>query len=220
MLYFILRSGLTGWELVALVLAYIIAITISIVMHEFSHAFVAYKLGDKTAKEQKRVSLNPFNHFDIFGILSFFIVGFGWAKPVPVNPLNFRNYNRGRRLVSLAGVGANLILAIIFSAFYFFFTDKFIASGNMFLSFLGYLFMFSTILNLSLLVFNLLPIYPLDGFNFLATFLKPDNKFVTFMQSFGSLILIILIISPLFDLIYSYVINGFEYILFLFWGLF
>ena len=220
MIYFIYRLGLSGWELVAFLLAYVFAICMSVVLHEFSHAFVAYKLGDPTPKVMKRVSLNPANHIDPFGALSFLLVGFGWAKPVVVNPLNFRNYNRGRRLVSLAGVTTNLILGIFFSAFYFFFSDKLIANGNIFLEFLGFFFMFSMVINLSLALFNLLPIYPLDGFSFLETFLKPENKFVQFMHRFGSLILLIVIITPLFDVVYKYVIGGIEHILFLFWGLF
>lgn len=220
MIYYIYKLGLSGWTLVAFWLAYILAIYFAIVLHEISHAFVATKLGDPTPKMSKRLSFNPVNHFDLWGIFCFLIVGFGWAKPVPVNPLNFRNYNRGRRLVAISGVITNLILAIFFSAFYYFFYETLVTSGNLFLQFLAYLFMFGTVINLSLAVFNLIPIYPLDGFNFLSTFFKADNRFIQFMQRFGSIFLLILIISPLFDIIYSYVIGGIEEGLFLFWGLF
>ena len=132
MIYFIYKLGLSGWTLVAFLLAYIVAIGFSIIAHEFAHAFVATKFGDPTPKAMKRLSFNPANHFDLWGIFSFLLVGFGWAKPVVVNPLNFRNYNRGRRWVAVAGIITNLILAIFFSAFYFFFTDALIASGNLF----------------------------------------------------------------------------------------
>ena len=220
MLYFLYKLNISGWELAALISAYIVAIAFAIVAHEFSHAFVALKCGDPTAKQMKRVSLNPFNHFDILGILSFLFIGFGWAKPVPVNPLNFRNYNKGRRLVAVSGVITNFVLAVFFSAFYFFFSSNLIANGNVFLAFLGYLFMFGTVINLALAIFNLLPIFPLDGFSFLETFFKPDNKFVEFMKRYGSFILIIFIISPLFDIVYGYALEGIEYLLFLFWGLF
>ena len=220
MIYYIYKLGLSGWTLIAFLFAYIIAIGFSIIAHEFSHAYVATKFGDPTPKAFKRLSFNPLNHFDIWGIFSFLLVGFGWAKPVPINPLNFRNYNRGRRWVSVSGVITNLILAIFFSAFYYFFYGYLMSTGNLFLQFLAFLFLFGTVINISLAVFNLLPIYPLDGFNFVSSFLKPDNKFVQFMERFGSLILIILIISPLFDIIYGYVIGGIEDVLFMFWGLF
>ena len=220
MIYYIYSLGLSGWDLVALLLAYVIAIMVAIIAHEYSHALMAYKFGDPTPKLTKRLSFNPARHFDLAGILCFALVGFGWAKPVLINPLNFRNYNKGRRWVSVIGILTNLVLAIFFSAFYFFFFADLLAVGNMFCTFIAYLLMFCTVINLSLAVFNLIPIYPLDGFNFISSFMKPDNKFIQFMRRYGSLIMLIFVVSPLFDIIYGAVINGIEWLLFSFWGLF
>ena len=95
-------------------LAYLLAIG----MHEFSHAFVAVKQGDDTPRLQGRLTVNPFAHIDLAGLICFLIAGFGWAKPVEVNPLKFKKYRSGIAKVSLAGVTMNLILAFIFSALY------------------------------------------------------------------------------------------------------
>ena len=107
MLYFLLSTNLSGWELIIFVLAYILSMMLALVLHEYAHGFIAYKCGDDTAKLSGRLSLNPFNHLDIYGMLSFLFIGFGWAKPVPIDSLKFRNYKRGQRLVSLAGVVTN-----------------------------------------------------------------------------------------------------------------
>lgn len=207
-------------ETIAFVLAYLIAIVIAFSMHEFSHAFVAYKAGDPTAKALGRVSLNPFNHIDPYGMVCFLFVGFGWAKPVQINPLRFKHYKRDMAFVSLAGVATNLLLAFVFSGIYFFVFPAIALSTNTFMVFLTYLLEFLVTINLALFVFNLLPIYPLDGFNFISTFLKPENSFVRFMKKYGSLILLAFIILPVFDYIYSFVTSGMIDLFFGFWGLF
>lgn len=219
MIYYLFTSGLSGWEFVALFLAYLLAIVIAFSAHEFSHAVVANWCGDKTAQLAGRLSLNPFKHIDNLGMLSFLFVGFGWAKPVPVNPLQFRNYKRGIRLVSLSGVATNFVLFIIFSCMEFFITPLLNLTKPIFVFI--YLFLaLSSSINLSLAIFNLLPIYPLDGFNFLSSFMRPDNKFMQFMYRYGNMILMLIIILPIFDVIYYYAVGGIETLMTQFWGLF
>jgi Zn-dependent protease len=94
------------------------AILIGMTVHEWAHAYAAYKLGDPTAKNLGRMTLNPIAHFDIFGFLCLLLVGFGWAKPVPINSRNFKHFRRDDIIVSLAGITMNLIVAFLFSFIY------------------------------------------------------------------------------------------------------
>ena len=220
MLYFILTLNLTGWDLLTAVLGYICAMGVGIICHEFAHSFIAYKCGDDTAKIMGRMTLDPRAHFDAFGLLMFLFIGFGWAKPVPVNELKFRNFKLGQRLVSLAGIVTNFVLAFIFSGLYYFFYDTLINHSNLFLNFIAFFLLFAFVINVSLAIFNLLPIFPLDGFNFIKSFMRPTNRFVLFMQQYGSLILLLLFITSAFDFVYGYFINLVEQGFFAFWGLF
>jgi len=137
-------------------------IIVAITCHEFAHAFSAYKLGDQTPKIQGRVSLNPLRHLDPFGLLCIIFIGFGWGKPVMVNPLGFRHRRRDEIIVSLAGVTTNLFLAVIFCGLCSFF----LYSGT----FSNVLY-FAAYINIILMVFNLIPVPPLDGFNVLTELL-------------------------------------------------
>ena len=217
MLYYLFTYNLPATEMLMLVLAYLIAIVFALMCHELAHGFVAYKCGDKTAKLEGRLSLNPAKHLDLWGSISFLFVGFGWAKPVPINPLNFRNYKRDMALVSISGVITNILLA--FLAAPLFMLCSRLDPSNLFFVFLTYLTMFLVVINISLAVFNLLPIYPLDGFNFINTFLKYGNKFSQFMYKYGSIILLVLIITGLFGFAFNYVANGILDLFLMFWGL-
>lgn len=198
-------------------LAMILALTISLTMHEYAHAFVAYKQGDDTAKLMGRLTPNPIAHIDLFGFLCCIFFGFGWAKPVPINPLKFRKFRKGIALVSLAGITVNFIFAFIFGGFYVLCSNYLILSNyfNLFL-YDFCLLMFS--LNCCLCVFNLLPIYPLDGFNFLQAFTSYENKFMKFMQNYGFIILLLLLF--VFDFALSALIEMLMVPIQLFWGLF
>lgn len=94
-------------------LASFVAVVAVLTMHEFAHAFTAYKCGDPTPKWNKRLTLNPLRHFDVTGLICFTLVGFGWAKPVPINPNNFKNYRKGLGLTASAGVIVNYVFAFL-----------------------------------------------------------------------------------------------------------
>jgi len=169
-------------------LSFIIVIVLSLSLHEFAHGLAAYKCGDNTPKMQGRLTLNPLSHMDPIGFLCCVVFRFGWARPVQVNPNNFRNYKKGTAWTSVAGVLMNLFLAFV--GYGILRLVMLIPLENLFILFLEYLFYYLFIINVSLAVFNFLPIYPLDGFKFIEAFTKYNNGYINFMYRYGSLILI------------------------------
>lgn len=141
------------------------AILIALTFHEYAHGWIAYKLGDNTARDQGRLTLNPIQHLDLLGTLMLLAGPFGWAKPVPVNGRNFSNPKRDILLVSLAGPVSNIILALIFGysmrILYSFYPEA-IAIPH-----LQSFFQLVILLNIGISFFNLIPIPPLDGSNIL-----------------------------------------------------
>ena len=204
MLYYILFSGsLSQQDAIIMFLFSIIVFFVSLSLHEFAHGFAAYKMGDLTPKVQGRLTLNPFKHLDLGGFLAFVFLGFGWAKPVQVNPLNFKKYRTGMRIVSVAGVLMNLFIGLLAAGIYAILlaTIGFESGAMTYVQLLLEMFM---LVNSSLAIFNFLPIFPLDGFNFISTFLKPNNKFLNFNLRYGSRILFgILIGSMIFELMFG-----------------
>lgn len=189
----VFAQNFSGYEKIIVCLAFIIILVLSLVLHEVAHGYIAYKQGDDTAKLSGRLTLNPVAHFDLMGFISCVLFGFGWAKPVPVNSFKFRNFKKGTSLVSLAGVTVNLILAFVFCGIYVA-LDVYMPITNYFKLFLYILCYYGFILNIGFFVFNLLPIYPLDGFNFIATFAKYENRFVQFMRQYGQIILLVMMV--------------------------
>lgn len=188
-----------GTELIIAGLAMILTLVVSLSLHEFAHAFAAYKCGDDTPKLMGRLTFNPFAHMDPMGLLFCLIFGFGWAKPVQVNPLKFKKYRSGNAWVSIAGVLINYALAFICYMCYAL-CVRFIVEYNNFLVFLEIFFYLMFSLNTMLFVFNLLPLYPLDGFNFIQSFSKENNKFVQYSAQKGPMLLLGLLIVN--DLLY------------------
>ncbi len=175
---------------------------LSVVLHEISHGYVAYALGDPTAKLNGRLSLNPIRHLDIIGLLSMILFRFGWAKPVPVNPYYFKNRKLGMSLVALAGPISNLLLAVV-SVFFIWILAP-ILPMNLFTEGLIWFFFTFAILNVGLMVFNLIPIPPLDGSKILFSLL-PNHAYGKLLQieQYGFLILLILLNIPWFESLIS-----------------
>ena len=181
------------------------AIIIGLTVHEWAHAFAADKLGDPTAKNLGRMTLNPFAHIDLFGFLCLLVVGFGWAKPVPVNPRNFKNYRRDDIIVSLAGIAMNLVVAFFATILFYFGVYRWnFGSNEAFYT----IFLSIVTINLSLAVFNLLPIYPLDGSHvFESLFMRYIPKFFMFLRQYGQYILIALLVPGLVSTVLGTVVG-------------
>jgi len=156
-------------RIILLAPAFLLAITI----HEFSHGYIAYRLGDPTAKDAGRLTFNPIAHLDLFGTLALLFIGFGWAKPVPVNPNNFADPRKDNLWVALAGPASNFISAFLFGIL-FRALGPFLGGFEIGLVILKMLYL-AILINLILTVFNLLPIPPLDGFHILEGFVSNEN---------------------------------------------
>ena len=158
----------------------------SLCFHEFSHGYIAYKLGDHTAARNGRLTLNPLAHLDPIGSLMILFVGFGWAKPVPVNPINFSNPRVDMMKVAFAGPASNLILAFTGGLIMRFFNFVGFMQSEMFIQTL-YLFIF---INISLAVFNMIPVAPLDGSQIFGNMISKNNPELAWkLQMYGPKIL-------------------------------
>ncbi len=174
-----------------------LALALSITVHEFAHAYTAYKLGDPTAKSLGRLTLNPLAHLDPLGTLSLLLLGFGWGKSVPVNYYNLKNPQRDMALISFAGPGSNFAMALILTGAVKMFEQLLFPDGNLAATGISLLIkglIYPIILyNIILGLFNLIPIEPLDGFKIVNGILPPrlSAQWVQ-MAPFGLYILIFL----------------------------
>ena len=189
------------------ILVSMVAIAVAISVHEFGHAYSAHLLGDDTAKMYGRMTLNPAKHLDIMGLIAMLIVHIGWAKPVPVNPNNFKNYRVGNVIVSLAGVTANIIISIICV----------IIKKHVNMYAITEITSAIIIYNVSFAAFNLLPIPPLDGWGVISSFIPYKyNEIAYKYESMSSIIFLVLIITGAYSIFVSPIINVIWDILYLF----
>jgi len=184
------------------------AVIIGLSFHEFAHAAAAYRLGDKTAYHQGRLTANPAAHIDILGLIMLYAAGFGWAKPVPINPYNFRgDKGRGMMLVSLAGPAANMVIAIIAT----------VLLGAFFwnVPYLDRITEYIININVILAIFNLIPIPPLDGSKILAGLIPGAQEWIFRLEQYGTIILVLLLVSNILPRILGILISPVYHLLML-----
>ncbi len=202
-------------------------VLLALSVHETAHGYVAYKLGDPTARSLGRLTLNPLKHLDPIGFLCMIIGGFGWANPVPVNARYFKKPRRDMALTALAGPASNLILALLFALGFnilalVFRSIEFTSDATAMIAFVTLAFFdLATYLNVALAVFNLIPIPPFDGSRFVFALLPPKIYFG--MMKYERIIMIVLLALLLFgvldkplSLATNFVLNG----VYGFWALF
>lgn len=184
------------------------AALLAIIFHEISHGYVAYLLGDRTAKNSGRLTLNPIQHMDPLGLLCMILFGFGWAKPVPVNPYFFKNRKFGMALVSIAGPVSNLLMAVLSMSVILAISLLEIESQALIgaLNVVVQFFLVFAILNIGLAVFNLIPVPPLDGSKILFSLLpRRAYGFILKYERYGMLLLLVLVNVPFFTDFLTYI---------------
>ncbi|MBO7425935.1 MAG: site-2 protease family protein [Clostridiales bacterium] len=184
MLFYLIRATRDPKEILYILVMYILALSIAFACHEFAHAFVALKLGDDTAKHMGRVTLNPLAHIDAKALIPLLLMGFGWGKPVPVDPsrlTKLKSRSISIILVSIAGVTANFILALIAGVLYVL-AYGLLPQDFQFLPMITDFLDMCITLNLGLLAFNLLPIPPLDGFRVIYELVPVKFRYTGFFK--------------------------------------
>ncbi|MBD0371638.1 MAG: site-2 protease family protein [Pyrinomonadaceae bacterium] len=220
-------------SIIGQLIIYMVVLVFAISAHECAHAWMSYRFGDDTARLLGRITLNPVAHTDPIGTLLIPIMGFifghmggvvatipliGWGKPTPVNPLRWRNKNVANVMVSIAGILANLIIAICaFTVFKVMIKTNGFSNMNESLAEPLSLFLrYSLLMNVSLAIFNLLPFPPLDGSKVLQTFLPESMQpALSVLEQYGFLILIVLLYMGFFSIIMRPVVMVISYLLYL-----
>ncbi len=204
MLYSLLNGEFSLLNALMQILAVSIVVFLVMPLHEFAHGFIAYKLGDKTAKNMGRLRFSPSAHIDPVGALMILLVGFGWAKPVPVNPQNFKNPKVGMALTALAGPVSNLLAALVGGLFVngLIAVVYNVAIPNSMYTVLDLLYTFFSYflsVNISLAVFNLIPIPPLDGSKILFAILpnKLVYKIYQYERYFSTVLIVLVAVGAL-----------------------
>ena len=216
MLLDILRGGVDPIALIAGLFASVFVVFCTMPVHECAHAFVANKLGDGTARLSGRMTLNPMKHIDPIGALMIILVGFGYAKPVPVNPRNFKNPKTGMALTALAGPVSNLLMAAIFILLKN--IVGVLPAANVLATALYLFFTYAAIINIGLAVFNLIPIPPLDGSRVLQL-LIPSKYYYKFLQYERYIVLIVFallffgVLSRPLAYLETVIFNGLDYVI-------
>ncbi len=198
---FLYKTGMmnTMNSMVQQVVLLVVPVLFSITVHEVCHGYAAFLLGDPTAKNAGRLTLNPIKHIDVVGLLVLFITRMiGWAKPVPVDPRYFRNPRKDMMWVSLAGPASNLVLAVLFALVLKVFGGVLSAS---YLYPLAYMVQITVMINVGLAIFNLIPIPPLDGSHILEGLLPYDMAaaYSRLIAPYGFIILLVLIFTRVVD---------------------
>lgn len=205
MFRYMLNGGSLTDYLISILLS-LPVIFLSLSVHESAHALVAYKLGDPTAKNLGRITLNPLKHLDPIGFLCMVLAGFGWARPVPVNSRNFAKPRRDMALVGIAGPLSNLLLAVVFLVLLRFVGFGWLArieaqTGLQYnVIYFALLFLYIGVyMNVTLAVFNLLPVPPLDGSRIFYVFLPPRAyfKIMQYQHIISLVVMLLLLLGPL-----------------------
>jgi len=214
-IYALMSGDIKGFFLYILYL--LPALVIAISFHEFAHAWMANKMGDPTAKNMGRMTLDPVKHFDLWGFLMLILVGFGWGRPVPVNSRNFHNYKKGNILVSLAGVTTNLILSFVFFGIYVLLAVLGVNSEIISIIILNVVY-----LNLILCFFNLIPIPPLDGHHLIDGWIaRRSGAFYAFYHRYGFFVLIaVMMFTDWLQVALTFLVSNVISLYYLFFGLF
>ncbi len=212
-----------GWIGIVELLITALCVFFSLSIHEFAHGYAAYKMGDETAKYMGRLNINPMSHLDPIGALCLFLFGFGWAKPVPVNPRNFKTgkFKSGMVWTSVAGPLSNLLVAfialLILNIIYKIPIGENLVINRAFSVIVILLYTLIS-MNIGLAVFNLIPIPPLDGSKILNAIL-PARIYFRIMQyeQYGFIVLILLINTPIFSRLLNglanFILEGFDFVI-------